>query len=127
MSDNRAARSYQAIGLRWFLEASAPPQTDQAWGTWNGYCKLAGVPGLHFRDLRRTALTNMIDAGIPEKVAMEVSGHVTRKTFERDHIVSDRNIREVATRMEDYLGNRLAGNVMGKVQPTVQANLIELK
>jgi integrase len=73
---------------------------------------------LLFHDLRRTALTNMIRAGIPEKVAMEITGHRTRKTFERYHIVSNRDIREVATKMEGYLGNQIStttGKVLGKV------------
>src|SRR5260370_22291192 len=64
------------------------------WRTWHRLCALAGVPELLFHDLRRTALTNMIRAGIPEKVAMEITGHRTRKTFERYHIVSNRDIRE---------------------------------
>jgi hypothetical protein len=40
----------------------------------------------------------MIDAGISEKEAMEISGHTTRKTFDRHHIVSDRNVGRVADR-----------------------------
>ena len=73
------------------------------WRTWHSLCALAGVPSLLFHDLRRTALTNMVRAGIPEKVAMEVTGHRTRKTFERYHIVSDRDIREVGTKIRTYL------------------------
>ena len=81
------------------------------WRTWNELCELAGVSGFHFHDLRRTALTNMIWSGIPEKVAMEISGHRTRRTFERYHIVSDRNVREVASRMEKYLAGTISGTV----------------
>ena len=94
------------------------------WRTWANYCKQAGVPGLHFHDLRRTALTNMVRAGIAEKVAMEISGHRTRKTFERYHIVDDRNVREVANRMEKYLENEATGKVTGKVGPVVSAKLV---
>jgi hypothetical protein len=35
-------------------------------------------------------------ADILEKVATEITGHRTRKTFERYHIVSNRDIREVS-------------------------------
>jgi integrase len=93
------------------------------WRTWRSLCDAAKIPHLHFHDLRRTALTNMIAAGIPEKVAMEVSGHRTRKTFERYHIVSDRNIREVGQKMEEYL----AGTTTGTKPPGKGGKVIEMK
>ena len=49
----------------------------------------------------------MVRAGIPEKEAMAVSGHRTWSTFERYHIVSDRDIREVGSRMEQYLSGTI--------------------
>lgn len=73
------------------------------WRRWSGLCDTAGLAGLRFHDLRRTALTNMVRAGIPEKVAMEVSGHRTRRTFERYNIVSGRDVQEVGQKMENYL------------------------
>ena len=67
-----------------------------------------------FHDLRRTALTNMVRAGISEKVAMEITGHRTRKTFERYHIVSDRDIREVGVKMAKFLAESpSAGTLSG--------------
>jgi integrase len=54
----------------------------------------AGVPTALFHDLRRTALTNMIEAGFSEKEAMEIGGHRTRYVFDRYHIVSDRRQAE---------------------------------
>jgi len=73
---------------------------EKAWIT---ACKVADAPGILFHDLRRTALTNMIEAGLSEKEAMEISGHRTRAVFDRYHIVSERRLREMAGKLERHL------------------------
>ncbi len=73
---------------------------EKAWAT---ACKAAGVSGALFHDLRRTALTNMIEAGLSEKEAMEISGHKTRAVFDRYHIVSERRLKEMAGKLEVHL------------------------
>ena len=109
----RAERDHKHPNARWVFHKNGERMVFN-WRTWHNLCALAGVPELLFHDLRRTALTNMIRAGISEKVAMEITGHRTRKTFERYHIVSDRDIREVAVKMANFLPESpTAGTLLG--------------
>lgn len=71
--------------------------------SWKTACKLAQIDNALFHDLRRTALTNMIEAGFSEKEAMEISGHKTRSVFDRYHIVSERRLKQLGERLESHM------------------------
>jgi integrase len=67
---------------------------------WAKATEAAGVPGLLFHDLRRTAARNLRRAGIAEGVIMKIGGWRTRSVFERYAIVSQTDIADALRKLE---------------------------
>jgi integrase len=70
---------------------------------WATACKLAGCPGRIPHDFRRTAIRNMSRRGVPERVAMLLTGHKTRAVFDRYRIVNETDLRDAQARLNGQL------------------------
>jgi integrase len=70
--------------------------------SWATACKKAGRPGLLFHDLRRSAVTAMVNGKVPQLVAMQISGHKTASMFKRYAIQVEDEMRDAMAATERY-------------------------
>jgi integrase len=69
--------------------------------SWATACRLAGVRRL-FHDLRRSAARNMLNAGVPQAIAMQITGHRTDSMFRRYAIVTPNDVRTALRRTQEH-------------------------
>jgi integrase len=78
---------------------------------WASACRRAGFPvgrkagGYVFHNTRHSAVTNLVNAGVPAHEAMAVSGHRTRSVFDRYSIPLKEQTRAALRRTSDYVAD----------------------
>jgi integrase len=89
--------------LFFYLEGARAGQPIRDFrGSWASACERAKMPDLRVHDLRRSGIRSFVRAGMPENLAMRLSGHATPSVFRRYDIISEGDLQDGGDKLSAY-------------------------
>jgi integrase len=80
--------------------------------SYNTACRMAGVTDLHFHDWRHAFATDLMEAGVEERLAMRAAGHTSADTHAIYTNVDERLALHIAGRLDELHRSRQGGEAV---------------
>jgi integrase len=84
-----------------FFEVTGERSNDIG-AAWKAACKKAKLESRVPHNFRRIVVRNMAGTGVPERVAMAISGPKTRGFFDRYNILNEDDLKKASHRVKEY-------------------------
>lgn len=96
--ENILRRAYESPGV--FVFVYRGRRIGDFKKAWRTATRRVQLQGRTFHDLRRSAVRNLVAAGVTRQVAKRITGHRTDSVFDRYHIVTDDDVKDAMLRLD---------------------------